>query len=59
MIFAENLPFHILEYGVHICLEVDACFDMEFKGHDVHFFFGPHCVVTRRSTQNREMKWLA
>lgn len=38
MIFAENLPFHILEYGVHICLEVDACFDMEFKGHDVHFF---------------------
>lgn len=37
MIFAENLPFHTLEYGVHICLEVDACFDMEFKGHDVHF----------------------
>ncbi len=39
MIFAGNLPFHSLEYGVHICLEVDACFDMEFKGHDVHFFW--------------------
>ncbi len=37
MIFAENLPFHSLEYGVHICLEVDACFDMEFKGRCAFF----------------------
>lgn len=51
MIFAENLPFHSLEYGVHICLEVDACFDMEFKGRCA-FFFGYLCVVTRRLTQS-------